>query len=91
MLFTDCFKGGSWSPLVVGDEGCIGPNGKLCLLQTPKIMQQMHGIIPYIFDFLVDPVVHFLVLKSSMHKHTERKSIAIHTYRALVTFSDIIG
>ena len=28
----------------------------------------MHGIIPYIFDFLVDPVVHFLVLKSSMGK-----------------------
>ena len=53
----------AWSSLVVGDEGCIGPSGKLlCLLyQTPKnyahTMQYLHGIIPYIFDCLSPPTI----------------------------------
>ena len=40
-----------WSSLVEGDEGWIGPSGKLlCLRQNQKIMQHMHGNIPYLFD-----------------------------------------
>ena len=40
------------------------PIGKmLCLCQTPKIM---HGIILYMFDSWANPVVHLLLLKSSM-------------------------
>ena len=54
-----------------GDEGCIGPSGKLlCLLQPlpppKKGMQNMHGNITYLFDFWADPFVHLLLLKSSM-------------------------
>ena len=49
-----------WSSWVVGDEGWIGPSKK-----TQKIMQQMHGIIPQLFDCWADPVAHLLLLKSS--------------------------
>ena len=28
----------------------------------------MHGNIPYLFDFWADPIVHLLLLKSSMVK-----------------------
>ena len=55
-----------WSSLVKVDEGFIDPSGKLlCLLQTTKNMQLMHGIIPYMSDGWDDPVVHLLRLKSS--------------------------
>ena len=41
-----------WSSLVEGDEGGIGPSGKLlCLWQTHKNMHYMHGNIPCLFDF----------------------------------------
>ena len=54
-----------WSSLVEGDEGCIGPSGKLlCLCQRPK----NYGIIPYLFDIWADPFVHLLLLKSSLAK-----------------------
>ena len=33
----------SWSSLVVGDEGCIGPSGNLPIVFTPKIVQCMPG------------------------------------------------
>ena len=32
----------------------------------PKRMQHMQGIIPYLFDCWADPVVHLLLLKSSV-------------------------
>ena len=45
----------------------IGPSGKLwCLWQTIKIMQHMHGNIPYMLDCWANPVVHLLQLTSSM-------------------------
>ena len=31
-----------------------------------KIMQHMHGTIPYMFDCWADPVVHLLLVKNSM-------------------------
>ena len=44
----------------------IGPSRNLlCLCKTPKIMQLMHGIIPWLFDCWVDPAVLLLLLKSS--------------------------
>ena len=54
---------------MIGDEGCIGPSGSklLCLCQTPKIMQHMHGNIPYMCDCW--PLILLfisLLLKSSM-------------------------
>ena len=39
-------------------------------VNPPKIMQHMHGIIPYMFDCWADLVVHLLLLKSSMHIYT---------------------
>ena len=46
---------------------CIGISGKLlCLCEPQKIMQPIHGIIPYMFDCWADPVFHLLLLKSSM-------------------------
>ena len=51
----------SMGSLVKGDEGCIGPSGKLLCLSTRKVMQHyLNGIIPYMF-------VHLLLLKSSMY------------------------
>ena len=50
--------------LVEGDEGC---SGKLLYLgQHQKIMQHMHGNILYMFDCWADPVVHLILLLSSM-------------------------
>ena len=34
-------------------------------------MQQMHGIIPQLFDCWADPVAHLLLLQSSMEKAFE--------------------
>ena len=46
----------SWSStLVEGDEDCIGPSVK------QKIMPQMHGNIPYLFDFWANPFSHLLL------------------------------
>ena len=54
----------SWTSLVEVDEG---PGGKLlCLWPTPKNMQHIHGIFPFMFDCWADPVVHLLLVKSSM-------------------------
>ena len=49
----------TWSSLVEGDDGCIGPNGKfLCLWQTKFFLQHLHGIIQYtLFDCWANPVV----------------------------------
>ena len=62
------FCGWPWSPLEEGDEGCIGPIGKLlCISKTKNIMQYMHGNIPYnTFDCCANQVVHLLLLKSSI-------------------------
>ena len=39
-----------------------------CVCVKPKkIMQQMHGIIPQLFDCWADPVAHLFLLKSSMY------------------------
>ena len=38
-----------------------------CVCQKPpKVMQNMHGNIPYMFDCWADPVAHRFPLKSSM-------------------------
>ena len=55
----------AWSSLVDGDEGCFGPSGSCCD-KPHKIMQLMHGIILYMFDCWTDPIVVYLILKSSM-------------------------
>ena len=61
------FTGGSWSSLVEGDEGCISPSGKLSGFMTSrKHLQHLHDIIPYMFHFWANPVVHLPILKSSM-------------------------
>ena len=36
-------------------------------------MQQMHGIIPQLFDCWSNPVAHLLLLKSSMLQHIKSK------------------
>ena len=57
----------AWSSLIEGDEGYIGPSGKLlCFGKPPKSMQHMDGIISYLFDYWANPVVHLLLLKASM-------------------------
>ena len=56
----------SLSSLVEGDEGCIGPSGKLlCSWKPQKIMQHIHGDIPLLFDFRTNPIVLLLLPKSS--------------------------
>ena len=48
-------------------KGFIGPSGKLlCLKQTQKIMQHIHGLIPKMFGCWSDPVVHDLLLTNSI-------------------------
>ena len=50
-----------------GDEGCISPNGKLlCLGQIEKSHATHDAIIPFMFDYWADLVVHLHLLKSSM-------------------------
>ena len=50
----------------------FGPSGKLlCLWNTKKLTQHTHSNIPHIFDHWADPVVHLLLLKSSMAKDWE--------------------
>ena len=50
-----------------GDEGCISPNGKLlCLGQIEKSHATHDAIIPFMFDYWADLVVHLLLIKSSM-------------------------
>ena len=47
-----------WSSLEVGDDGCVGPSGKLlCLgMSNPqKNMLHMHYTIPFLFDFCPSP------------------------------------
>ena len=40
---------------------------RCCVYVKPqKIMHYMHGIIPWLFDSWANPVVHLLLLKSSM-------------------------
>ena len=40
-----------------------------CVYVKPKkMMKHMHGITPCLFDCCTDPVVHLLLLKSSMDK-----------------------
>ena len=52
-----------WSSLVEGDEGFIGPSGKLLgLWQTNKIMQHMHGIIACMFVYWANPFEYLLLL-----------------------------
>ena len=44
-----------------------------CVYVKPtKIMQPMHGIILYMFDCWADPVVHLLLLKSSLAGSIDR-------------------
>ena len=48
-------------------------------VKPEKLMQHMHGIIPLLFDFWADPVVHLLLLKSSMKSPNLIECIAITT------------
>ena len=58
----------SWSSLIEGDKGCIGPNGKLlCLCQAPQnntAHAWQHSI--HVGRWGIYRVVHLLLLKSSM-------------------------
>ena len=57
------------SSLLEEDGGCICPSGKLLFYDKSKQnMQHKHGIFPYMFDCWTDPVVHLLLLKSSMNE-----------------------
>ena len=69
---------GSWSSLVVGDIGWIGPSRKLLCLckKNQKNMQPMHDIIPCMFDCFADPVVHLLLLKSSITGQVRKGDIS---------------
>ena len=50
----------------------IGPSGKLLWLCNAKnSTQHTNSYIPHIFDHWADPVVHLLLLKSSMAKDWE--------------------
>ena len=37
--------------------------------KSKKFLQHLHGIIPNMFDFWADPVIHLLLFKSSMPNH----------------------
>ena len=39
-----------------------------CVYDKSKSMQHTHGLILYMLDYWADPVVHLLLLKSSMTK-----------------------
>ena len=53
----------SWSYFVEGDEGWIGPSGKLlCLVRTKNVIHHMLGNIPNKIDSWDNPVVRLLEL-----------------------------
>ena len=72
----------SWSSLVKGDKGCLGPSGRLLYLwNTPNTAHAwQHSIL---LDFWYDPVVHLLIPKSSMTQ-------SIHTALLLAQFSHTV-
>ena len=45
--------------------------------KPPKIMQHMHGNIPYMFDYWADPVVHLLLGKSSMAHYNQVSTLFV--------------
>ena len=54
---------------------------RCCVYVTPqKIMHYMHGIIPWLFDSWANPVVHLLLLKSSMGR---LDALTLHGKRTL--------
>ena len=53
----------------------ISPSGK------PKPVQHMHGNIQYLFDFLADPFVHLLLLKSSMAMHSYTTTLELQFWQ----------
>ena len=59
----------TWSSLEVGKNAVSAQVESCCVyVQPPKIMLHMHGDIPYMFGGWNDPVVHLLLLQSSMTK-----------------------
>ena len=56
---------------------------------TQKIMQQMHGIIQYMFDCWADPVVYLVLLKSFMILAMEGGRSAICA-TAIVLFQNFV-
>ena len=50
----------------LGDEGLAQAESCCVNVKPKKIMQHMHGIIPYLFDFWAIPVAHLIILESSM-------------------------
>ena len=59
-------------------EALIGPSGKLLQLrETLKIILQMHGNIPSMFDYWADLVVHPLLLKNSTSKHYKATALEL--------------
>ena len=51
------------SSLVEGEEGCIGPSGKLLCFD---ISNQNYDNIPFMLDWWANRAVHFILLKSTM-------------------------
>ena len=67
LLFSNNFEYiNSWSSLVVGDEGHIGQSRKLLRLCHTPNNYAAHARPTHMFNCWVDPVVHLLLLKSSM-------------------------
>ena len=52
-----------WSSLVEGDEGFIGPIGKLLVVVFLRKPKRLCNIL-YLFDFWANPLFHLLLLKS---------------------------
>ena len=75
----------TWSALAVGDEGCIAQVVSCCVFVKPsKIMQPMHGIIPFMFDCWTDPVGHLLLLKSSKTQEFESLLLTSNAHQILL-------
>ena len=58
----------AWRSLVKGDEGCIGPSQVVscCVCDKLKKVMYLLGITWYMFDYCANPVVHLILLKSSI-------------------------
>ena len=72
----------AWSSLVEGYQGCICPS---VFHKSKQNNQHVHGTLPCTFGSWATPVVHLLLLKSSMAKPTK-----ILSYDSLV-LSTLIG
>ena len=70
-----------------------------CVLSNHKnVIKYTHGIIPHLFDCWADPVVHLLLLKSSMaiqlrivtcrYRISKERCMIVHTFQVSEYFDD---